>query len=165
MHFTREQCKHAQLGETRAIRRVPRDRWSDGDFEIEFGANSARETTTHSTTGLLMEAMRLMDEANQTKVEISPSACVCHSYISDSVRRAAFRGDPGPALRERCLQLAGTLSRKGAGGRPRRSGNASFVANDGAAELILTTAAPELGQGFDPRRRRKLQNVAGNPPK
>ena len=43
--------------------------WTDGEFEIDFGASSDRETTTHSTTGLLMEAMRLMDEANQSQVE------------------------------------------------------------------------------------------------
>ena len=40
--------------------------WIDGEFEIDFSANSDRETTTHSTTGLLMEAMRLMDEASQS---------------------------------------------------------------------------------------------------
>jgi CheY-like chemotaxis protein len=70
MYFAAGQCKHAQLGTTEgdvAVYHVVG--WSDGDFEIEFGAISDRETTTHSTTGLLMEAMRLMDEANQTKVE------------------------------------------------------------------------------------------------
>ena len=39
--------------------------WLDGDFN-RIGATSDRETTTLSTTGLLMEAMRLMDEANQS---------------------------------------------------------------------------------------------------
>src|SRR6202048_2554903 len=70
MYFTAGQCKHAQLGEIEgdaAVYHVVG--WSDGDFEIDFAANSGRETTTHSTTGLLMEAMRLMDEASQTKVE------------------------------------------------------------------------------------------------
>ena len=43
--------------------------WIDGEFEIDFGATSDRETTTLSTTGLLMEAMRLMDEANQSVQE------------------------------------------------------------------------------------------------
>ena len=38
----------------------------DGEFEIDFGAASDRTTTTRSTTGLLMEAMRLMDEATAT---------------------------------------------------------------------------------------------------
>jgi CheY-like chemotaxis protein len=70
MYFTAGQCKHAQIGQTEgdvAVYHVVG--WSDGDFEIDFGAISDRETTTHSTTGLLMEAMRLMDEATQTKVE------------------------------------------------------------------------------------------------
>src|SRR3984893_19268901 len=70
MYFTAGQCKHARCGATEGDTAVYHViGWSDGDFEIEFGANSDRETTTHSTTGLLMEAMRLMDEANQTKVE------------------------------------------------------------------------------------------------
>ena len=43
--------------------------WTDGEFEIEFGASSDRTTTTRSTTGLLMEAMRLMDEASNTPLE------------------------------------------------------------------------------------------------
>jgi CheY-like chemotaxis protein len=70
MYFTSGQCKHAQLGETEGDASVYHVvGWSDGDFEIDFGANSDRETTTHSTTGLLMEAMRLMDEASQSRVE------------------------------------------------------------------------------------------------
>jgi CheY-like chemotaxis protein len=67
LYFTSGQCKHAQLGgvvgDTIVYQTV---NWNDGEFEIDFGANSDRETTTHSTTGLLMEAMRLMDEANQS---------------------------------------------------------------------------------------------------
>ena len=43
--------------------------WTDGEFEIDFGASSDRTTTTRSTTGLLMEAMRLMDEADSNQVE------------------------------------------------------------------------------------------------
>jgi CheY-like chemotaxis protein len=70
MYFTAGQCKHAQHGATEGDAAVYHViGWDDGDFEIDFSANSERETTTHSTTGLLMEAMRLMDEANQTKVE------------------------------------------------------------------------------------------------
>jgi CheY-like chemotaxis protein len=70
MYFTAGQCKHAQLGDTEGDAPVYHVvSWSDGDFEIDFGANSDRETTTHSTTGLLMEAMRLMDEASQSQVE------------------------------------------------------------------------------------------------
>ena len=67
LYFSAGQCKHAHLGGTDgdavAYQVIG---WLDGDFEIDFGATSDRETTTLSTTGLLMEAMRLMDEANQS---------------------------------------------------------------------------------------------------
>jgi CheY-like chemotaxis protein len=67
LYFTAGQCKHAQLGAAEGDGVVYQAvNWSDGEFEIDFGASSGRETTTHSTTGLLMEAMRLMDEANQS---------------------------------------------------------------------------------------------------
>jgi len=44
--------------------------WTEGEFEIDFNAANAstRTTTTRNTTGLLMEAMRLMDEANRDAV-------------------------------------------------------------------------------------------------
>ena len=69
LYFTAGQCKHAQLGAAEGDNVVYQAvNWADGEFEIEFGASSDRETTTHSTTGLLMEAMRLLDEANQSQV-------------------------------------------------------------------------------------------------
>ncbi len=45
--------------------------WTEGEFEIDFNAanGSTRNTTTKNTTGLLMEAMRLMDEASRDAVE------------------------------------------------------------------------------------------------
>jgi CheY-like chemotaxis protein len=67
LYFNAGQCKHAELGgaqgDSVAYQVIG---WLDGEFEIEFGATSNRETTTLSTTGLLMEAMRLMDEANES---------------------------------------------------------------------------------------------------
>jgi CheY-like chemotaxis protein len=67
LYFTAGQCKHAQLGAAEGDGVVYQTvNWGAGEFEIEFGARSERETTTHSTTGLLMEAMRIMDEANQS---------------------------------------------------------------------------------------------------
>ena len=67
LYFSAGQCKHAQLGATEgdsvAYQVI---NWPDGEFEIEFGATPTRETISMSTTGLLMEAMRLMDEANQS---------------------------------------------------------------------------------------------------
>jgi CheY-like chemotaxis protein len=67
LFFVAGQCKHARLGATEGDSAVYSViGWLDGEFEIDFGATSSRETTTLSTTGLLMEAMRLMDEANQS---------------------------------------------------------------------------------------------------
>jgi CheY-like chemotaxis protein len=67
LYFSAGQCKHAQLGATEgdavAYQVI---NWPDGEFEIEFGATPNRQTITMSTTGLLMEAMRLMDQANQS---------------------------------------------------------------------------------------------------
>jgi CheY-like chemotaxis protein len=70
LYFTSGQCKHAQSGDAEGDDVVFRAvGWTDGEFEIDFGANSDRESTTRSTTGLLMEAMRLMDEAGQPQIE------------------------------------------------------------------------------------------------
>ncbi len=67
LYFSGGQCKHAHLGVTDgdavAYQVIG---WLDGEFEIDFGATSDRETITLTTTGLLMEAMRLMDESNQS---------------------------------------------------------------------------------------------------
>ena len=64
LYFDAGQCKHAKLGEIEGddvANRVVQ--WSEGEFEIDFNATTDRVTTTRSTTGQLMEAMRLMDEA------------------------------------------------------------------------------------------------------
>ncbi len=70
LFFAAGQCKHAQLG---AIEGDPVIfevvNWADGEFEIDFSAATDRVTTTRSTTGLLMEAMRLLDEANRDAVQ------------------------------------------------------------------------------------------------
>ncbi len=39
--------------------------WSEASFEINFNAKSDQKTTTKSTQGLLMEALRLLDEHNR----------------------------------------------------------------------------------------------------
>lgn len=72
LYFSSGQCRDAKLGATEGDDAVYQAvRWSDGEFEIDFnGANaSERTTTTRSTTGLLMEAMRLLDESNRDVVE------------------------------------------------------------------------------------------------
>ena len=70
MFFSNGQCKHASLGAVEGDEVVYQVvRWTDGEFEIDFNAHSDRVTTTRSTTGLLMEALRLLDEANRDAVE------------------------------------------------------------------------------------------------
>ncbi|MBI1749234.1 MAG: response regulator [Acidobacteria bacterium] len=66
MFFTGGVCKHAQLGSVEGNEAVFKAAaWSDGEFEIDFNANSDKVTCTMSTQGLLMEAFRLMDEASR----------------------------------------------------------------------------------------------------
>ena len=72
LYFASGQCRDAKSGNIEgddAVYKVLL--WSAGDFEIDFNAANAskRTTTTRNTTGLLMEAMRLMDEANRDTVE------------------------------------------------------------------------------------------------
>jgi CheY-like chemotaxis protein len=71
LFFGSGQCRDAKIGEIQgddAVYKVLL--WTDGEFEIDFNAANAsdRTTTTRSTTGLLMEAMRLMDESNRHAV-------------------------------------------------------------------------------------------------
>jgi CheY-like chemotaxis protein len=72
LYFTSGQCRDAKMGDIEgddAVYKVIL--WTDGEFEIDFNAANAsnRTTTTRNTTGLLMEAMRLMDEASRDTVE------------------------------------------------------------------------------------------------
>ncbi|GAC1643134.1 MAG: hypothetical protein NVS9B14_24530 [Candidatus Acidiferrum sp.] len=72
LYFASGQCRDAKSGKVEGDEAVYRVLlWSAGDFEIDFNAANAstRTTTTRNTTGLLMEAMRLMDEANRDTVE------------------------------------------------------------------------------------------------
>ena len=74
LFFASGQCRDAQIGGIQgddAVYKVVL--WTAGEFEIDFNAANAstRTTTTRGTTGLLMEAMRLMDEANNQAVETS----------------------------------------------------------------------------------------------
>jgi CheY-like chemotaxis protein len=72
LYFASGQCRDAKVGKVEgddAVYKVVL--WTAGEFEIDFNAANAstRTTTTRNTTGLLMEAMRLMDEANRDAVE------------------------------------------------------------------------------------------------
>lgn len=72
LYFAGGQCRDAKMGALEgddAVYKIVL--WTEGEFEIDFNAANAsqRTTTTRSTTGLLMEAMRLMDEASRDTVE------------------------------------------------------------------------------------------------
>ncbi len=72
LYFSGGQCRDAKIGGTEgddAVYKVVL--WTEGEFEIDFNAanESTRTTTTRNTTGLLMEAMRLMDESNRDAVQ------------------------------------------------------------------------------------------------
>ncbi|HEV3374930.1 MAG TPA: response regulator [Candidatus Acidoferrum sp.] len=71
LYFANGQCRDAKIGKAvgdDAVYKVVL--WTEGEFEIDFNAANAsnRTTTTRNTTGLLMEAMRLMDEASRDAV-------------------------------------------------------------------------------------------------
>jgi CheY-like chemotaxis protein len=66
LFFCSGQCADARFGSFEgeaAVFEVVR--WPAGDFEIDFNASSARATISRTTTGLLMEALRLMDEGQR----------------------------------------------------------------------------------------------------
>jgi CheY-like chemotaxis protein len=72
MYFASGQCRDAKIGSVEGDEAVYKViLWTEGEFEIDFNAANAsnRTTTTRTTTGLLMEAMRLMDEASRESVE------------------------------------------------------------------------------------------------
>lgn len=43
--------------------------WTNGNFEVDFGGKSLQQTTTRSTQGLLMEGLRMVDEASHQAEE------------------------------------------------------------------------------------------------
>ncbi|HYW67799.1 MAG TPA: response regulator [Candidatus Dormibacteraeota bacterium] len=74
LYFAGGQCRDAKIGAIQGDEAVFKVvLWTEGEFEIDFNAANASTatTTTRSTTGLLMEAMRLLDEANRDAVESS----------------------------------------------------------------------------------------------
>jgi CheY-like chemotaxis protein len=71
LFFASGQCRDAKINNLTGDDAVYKIiLWTDGEFEIDFNSANASTatTTTRSTTGLLMEAMRLMDEANRDAV-------------------------------------------------------------------------------------------------
>jgi DNA-binding response OmpR family regulator len=66
LYFIDGQINHAVYGKLRgddAVFKVLA--WTEGQFEIDFGGSSNEQSTTRSTQGLLMEGLRLLDEANR----------------------------------------------------------------------------------------------------
>lgn len=60
------QAKHATYGPTTGDEAVFKVlRWTEGNFQIDFNGKSSQETTTLNTQGLLMEGLRLLDEAQR----------------------------------------------------------------------------------------------------
>jgi CheY-like chemotaxis protein len=66
LYFSSGQCADAQLGPLEgeaAVFHVVR--WPAGEFEIDFNSAPSRSTISRTTTGLLMEALRLVDEGQR----------------------------------------------------------------------------------------------------
>jgi len=75
IYFSTGQCQDARLGKIEGEAAVYEAvRWSAGEFEIDFNAAPSRTTIERSTTGLLMEALRLIDESQQELPEGQPDA-------------------------------------------------------------------------------------------
>jgi CheY-like chemotaxis protein len=66
IYFNEGQVNHAVSGELKgdpAVFKVLA--WMEGDWEVDFQKSSPERTTTMSTQGLMMEGLRIMDEANR----------------------------------------------------------------------------------------------------
>ncbi len=64
--FVQGQVKHATYGSLvgdEAVFKVLR--WTGGNFQLDFEGKTDKETTQLNTQGLLMEGLRLLDEANR----------------------------------------------------------------------------------------------------
>ena len=75
LFFAAGQCADARLGATEgedAVYQVVR--WPEGSFEIDFNGSPSRSTISRSTTGLLMEALRLMDEGQRDAADSADAA-------------------------------------------------------------------------------------------
>lgn len=66
IYFNQGQAKHAIYGSTTGDEAVFKVlRWTEGNFQIDFEGKTSQETTTLNTQGLLMEGLRLLDEAQR----------------------------------------------------------------------------------------------------
>ncbi|HSE50097.1 MAG TPA: response regulator [Terriglobales bacterium] len=70
MFFSDGQVNHAVYGATKGDDAVYKAlAWQTGTFQIDFTGRSGEQTCTRSTQGLLMEGLRLLDEANRDQEE------------------------------------------------------------------------------------------------
>jgi hypothetical protein len=75
MFFSEGQVTHAQYGEVTGDAAVFKVlRWTGGNFELNFDGKTTQQSTTLNTQGLLMEGLRLLDEANRNNEGDSPVA-------------------------------------------------------------------------------------------
>jgi DNA-binding response OmpR family regulator len=70
LFFTEGQINHGVYGALSGDESVYKVlTWQDGNFQIDFTSSSTEQTITRSTQGLLMEGLRLLDEANRDASE------------------------------------------------------------------------------------------------
>jgi len=70
LFFSAGQCADARAGSVEGEAAVFQAvRWPAGDFEIDFNSAPSRSTISRTTTGLLMEALRLMDEGQRDSAD------------------------------------------------------------------------------------------------
>jgi CheY-like chemotaxis protein len=70
LFFAEGQINHATYGDIRGDQAVYKVlSWTGGNFEIDFSGSSREQSTTHSTQGLLMEGLRLLDESKHDAEE------------------------------------------------------------------------------------------------
>ena len=70
MYFSDGQINHAVYGDTKGDEAVYKVlTWTGGNFQIDFNGQSSEQTISRSTQGLLMEGLRLLDEANKEAEE------------------------------------------------------------------------------------------------
>jgi CheY-like chemotaxis protein len=66
VYFSDGQISHAEYGKLKGDNAVYKVlTWTAGNFKIDFTGATSQKTTTRSTQGLLMEGLRLLDEANR----------------------------------------------------------------------------------------------------
>jgi CheY-like chemotaxis protein len=70
MYFRDGQVSHAVYGPLKGDEAVFKVlRWTGGNFQVDFEGKTDQQSTTLNTQGLLMEGLRLLDEANRDATE------------------------------------------------------------------------------------------------